>query len=101
MDLHVTQVVDGTKGVHAMLSKAIFRNYPHSNTVEWFNRAAHPRAGPVASQGATGRATKIYFGERNQTGCWRNETNRPPNEAGGAKAPMLRTYCRFSRHPTA
>jgi acetamidase/formamidase len=26
MDLHVTQVVDGTKGVHAMLSKAIFRN---------------------------------------------------------------------------
>jgi acetamidase/formamidase len=26
MDLHVTQVVDGTKGVHAMLPKAIFRN---------------------------------------------------------------------------
>jgi acetamidase/formamidase len=25
MDLHVTQVVDGTKGVHAMLPKAIFR----------------------------------------------------------------------------
>ena len=26
MDLHVTQVVDGTKGVHAMLAKSIFRN---------------------------------------------------------------------------
>jgi acetamidase/formamidase len=26
MDLHVTQVVDGTKGVHALLPKAIFRN---------------------------------------------------------------------------
>jgi len=26
MDLHVTQVVDGTKGVHAMLPKSIFRN---------------------------------------------------------------------------
>jgi acetamidase/formamidase len=25
MDLRVTQVVDGTKGVHAMLPKAIFR----------------------------------------------------------------------------
>jgi acetamidase/formamidase len=25
MDLHVTQLVDGTKGVHAMLAKAIFR----------------------------------------------------------------------------
>jgi acetamidase/formamidase len=24
--LHVTQVVDGTKGVHTMLFKAIFRN---------------------------------------------------------------------------
>jgi acetamidase/formamidase len=26
MDLHVTQVVDGTKGVHAMIAKSIFRN---------------------------------------------------------------------------
>jgi acetamidase/formamidase len=26
MDLHVTQVVDGTKGVHAIIPKAIFRN---------------------------------------------------------------------------
>src|SRR3954447_18711110 len=26
MDLHVTQVVDGTKGVHATLAKSIFRN---------------------------------------------------------------------------
>ena len=26
MDLHVTQIVDGTKGVHAMLPKAIFQN---------------------------------------------------------------------------
>src|SRR5262249_5098372 len=26
MDLQVTQVVDGTKGVHAMLAKSIFRN---------------------------------------------------------------------------
>jgi acetamidase/formamidase len=26
MDLHVTQIVDGTKGVHAMLPKAIFSN---------------------------------------------------------------------------
>jgi acetamidase/formamidase len=26
MDLHVTQVVDGTKGVHALLPKSIFRN---------------------------------------------------------------------------
>jgi acetamidase/formamidase len=26
MDLHVTQVVDGTKGVHAMIANAIFRN---------------------------------------------------------------------------
>jgi acetamidase/formamidase len=26
MDLHVTQVVDGTKGVHATLTKSIFRN---------------------------------------------------------------------------
>src|SRR5262245_380844 len=26
MDLHVTQVVDGTKGVHAVLPKSIFRN---------------------------------------------------------------------------
>ena len=26
MDLHVTQIVDGTKGVHALLPKAIFRN---------------------------------------------------------------------------
>ncbi|HEV7801101.1 MAG TPA: formamidase, partial [Burkholderiales bacterium] len=25
MDLHVTQVVDGTKGIHAMLPKSIFR----------------------------------------------------------------------------
>jgi acetamidase/formamidase len=25
MDLQVTQIVDGTKGVHAMLPKAIFR----------------------------------------------------------------------------
>jgi len=25
MDLHVTQIVDGTKGVHAMLPKAIFQ----------------------------------------------------------------------------
>ena len=25
MELHVTQVVDGTKGVHAMLPKAVFR----------------------------------------------------------------------------
>jgi acetamidase/formamidase len=25
MDLRVTQVVDGTKGVHAMLPKALFR----------------------------------------------------------------------------
>jgi len=24
MDLHVTQIVDGAKGVHAMLPKAIF-----------------------------------------------------------------------------
>lgn len=27
MDLHVTQVLDGTKDVHAMLPKAIFRNW--------------------------------------------------------------------------
>jgi acetamidase/formamidase len=26
MDLHVTQVVDGTKGVHAVIAKSIFRN---------------------------------------------------------------------------
>ena len=26
MDLHVTQIVDGTKGVHAMIPKAVFRN---------------------------------------------------------------------------
>jgi acetamidase/formamidase len=26
MDLHVTQIVDGTKGIHAMLPKAIFQN---------------------------------------------------------------------------
>jgi acetamidase/formamidase len=26
MDLHVTQVVDGTKGVHATIAKSIFRN---------------------------------------------------------------------------
>ena len=26
MDLHVTQIVDGTKGVHAILPKAIFQN---------------------------------------------------------------------------
>jgi acetamidase/formamidase len=26
LDLHVTQIVDGTKGVHAMLPKAIFQN---------------------------------------------------------------------------
>jgi acetamidase/formamidase len=25
MDLYVTQVVDGTKGVHAMLAKSLFR----------------------------------------------------------------------------
>jgi acetamidase/formamidase len=25
MDLHVTEIVDGTKGVHAMLPKAIFK----------------------------------------------------------------------------
>ena len=25
MDLHVTEIVDGTKGVHAMLPKAIFQ----------------------------------------------------------------------------
>jgi acetamidase/formamidase len=25
MDLHVTQIVDGTKGVHAMLPKSIFQ----------------------------------------------------------------------------
>jgi acetamidase/formamidase len=25
MDLHVTQVVDGTKGVHAMIAKSIFK----------------------------------------------------------------------------
>ena len=25
MDLHVTQIVDGTKGVHALLPKAIFQ----------------------------------------------------------------------------
>jgi acetamidase/formamidase len=25
MDLNVTQVVDGTKGIHAMLPKSIFR----------------------------------------------------------------------------
>ena len=24
MDLHVTQIVDGTKGVHAMIPKAVF-----------------------------------------------------------------------------
>jgi len=26
LDLHVTQIVDGTKGIHAMLPKAIFQN---------------------------------------------------------------------------
>jgi acetamidase/formamidase len=26
MDLHVTQIVDGTKGVHGMLPKAIFQS---------------------------------------------------------------------------
>jgi hypothetical protein len=26
MDLHLTQVLGGTKGVHAMIPKAIFRN---------------------------------------------------------------------------
>jgi acetamidase/formamidase len=26
MDLHVTQVVRGTNGVHAMIAKSIFRN---------------------------------------------------------------------------
>jgi acetamidase/formamidase len=26
MDLHVTEIVDGTKGVHAMLPKSIFKN---------------------------------------------------------------------------
>ena len=25
MDLHLTEIVDGTKGVHAMLAKAIFQ----------------------------------------------------------------------------
>jgi acetamidase/formamidase len=28
MDLHVTQVVDGVKGIHAMLPKALFSKRP-------------------------------------------------------------------------
>lgn len=31
-DLHVTQVVNGTKGVHAMVSREIFDQYPQRET---------------------------------------------------------------------
>ena len=36
VDFHVTQVVDETKGIHAMIPKALFKNKPDTY---WFHPA--------------------------------------------------------------